>query len=91
MEGERRVLPPIYDQLNISFSAPQEMGFLQFDEHHNFSCFLPPTASPEISQGGATVVKPTTTANNNGSLGFNHDQLLDNYRPSWNDDQVVET
>lgn len=63
MEGDDNQL------INISFSAPHQMGFLQFDEHHNLSsCFLP-TASPEISQGGAT-------ANNNGSLGFNHDQLL---------------
>lgn len=94
MEGERG-LPPIYDHhLQISFSAPhQEMGFVQFEDHNQVLSFLvaPPPSQPssQISQpleGGSAAAKPTTV-NNNGSLGFNHNELVN--RPSWNNDQVV--
>ncbi|KAI3449045.1 hypothetical protein Pfo_005710 [Paulownia fortunei] len=85
MEGERG-LPPIYDHLQISFSAPHaihhEMGFVHFEDHNQVLSFLataPTHQSSQMSQpldGGATAsVKPTTT-NNNGSLGFNHNELV---------------
>ncbi|KAH6772848.1 WRKY family transcription factor [Perilla frutescens var. hirtella] len=98
MEGERG-LPPIYDHhLQISFSAPphhhhQEMGFVQFEDHNPVLSFLVAAAPPsqqstQMSQpldGGSAAAKPTT-ANNNGSLGFNHAELVN--RPSWNNDQA---
>ncbi|KAH6767520.1 hypothetical protein C2S52_018503 [Perilla frutescens var. hirtella] len=94
MEGEERgALLPIYDHhLNISFSAPHQMGFLQFEDHTDqVLSFLAATAHHPL-QGGttATAAKPTTT-NTNGSLGLNHNDELVNNRPSWgNDDQVEE-
>lgn len=104
MEGERGELTPIYDHLQISFSAPHainhEMGFVHFEDHHNqvlsFLAMTAPThQSSQMSQpldGGATAgFKPTTTTTtttNNGSLGLNHNELVN--RPSWNNDQVVE-
>ncbi|KAI3444815.1 hypothetical protein Pfo_001480 [Paulownia fortunei] len=92
MEGERG-LPPIYDHLQISFSAPhQEMGFVQFEDHNQVLSFLvappPSQQSSQMSQpldGRSAAAKPTTT-NNNGSLGFNHNELVNT--PSWNNDQV---
>ncbi|KAL7120930.1 hypothetical protein ACP275_02G152100 [Erythranthe tilingii] len=87
MEGERGLLPPIYDHhhLQISFSAHhQEMGFVQFEEeeedHHNqVLSFLvaapppPPPSQQQLLHGGGGGNKPTTTTNNNnGSLGFNN-------------------
>lgn len=87
---EERGLPPIYDHhhhhLQISFSTPhhQEMGFVQFEDHNPVLSFLvaPP---PQPLDGGASKA---TTADNNGSLGFNHGELAMNNRPSWNNDQV---
>ncbi|XP_047976900.1 probable WRKY transcription factor 12 isoform X1 [Salvia hispanica] len=75
MEG-----PPIFDHphLQISFSAhhqPDQMGFVQFEDHHNpVLSFLPPPPPP---------VK--------AAAGFNHDeqQQLPVNRSSWNNDQVV--
>lgn len=88
MEGERG-LPPIYDHhLQISFSAPhQEMGFVQFEDHNPVLSFLvaPPQQQSAQPLDGAAA-KPTT-ASNNGSLGFNHAELVN--RLSWNNDQVV--
>ncbi|KAK4414572.1 putative WRKY transcription factor 12 [Sesamum alatum] len=109
MEGERGSLPTIYDHhhhpLQIcSFSAPpppnQEMGFVQFEDHHNqVLSFLVP--APPLSQQPsshmssqqqqqpltAAAAKPTTTATSNGSLGFNHNEFVN--RPSWNNDHQV--
>lgn len=92
MEGERMVLPPMYDDLSISFSAPNEMGFLQFEGHHNqISSFLDaaaPAASQPLEGGAATStatpIKPTTTTNNNNGylLGLSNNEFLNN-------DQVV--
>ncbi|GER49390.1 WRKY DNA-binding protein 13 [Striga asiatica] len=83
MEGSRG-LPPIYDhhQLQISFSAHnhhQELGFVQFEDHHNqVLSFL----------GGDEAVK-TAGGCNNGSLGFNNPNGLLN-TTSWSNDQVGE-
>ncbi|KAG6395150.1 hypothetical protein SASPL_145789 [Salvia splendens] len=76
MEG-----PPIFDHphLQISFSAQHQadqMGFVQFEDHHNpVLSFLPPP--PPVKAAAAA--------------GFNHDeqQQLPVNRSSWNNDQVV--
>ncbi|KAL3613659.1 putative WRKY transcription factor 12 [Castilleja foliolosa] len=77
MEEERGLLTPIYDHLQISFSAinhHQEMGFVHFEDHPSqVLSFLPP---PII-----TAAKPTA-ATNNGSLGFDQNGLPN--IPSWN-------
>lgn len=91
MEGERG-LPPIFDQLQVPFSAPhQEMGFVQFEDHNQVVSFLTPASSlqsPINGGGGDSSAKLfAAAASNNGYLRFIHTELAN--RPSWNNDQVV--
>ncbi|XP_073026379.1 probable WRKY transcription factor 12 [Primulina eburnea] len=87
MEGERG-LSPIYDQLQVPFSAPhQEMGFVQFEDHNQVVSFLtPPSSSLQSPINGGRGGK-IAAETDNGSLRFNHTNQLAN-RPSWNNDQV---
>ncbi|KZV49073.1 WRKY family transcription factor [Dorcoceras hygrometricum] len=88
MEGERG-LPPIYDQLQVSFSAPhQEMGFVQFGDHNQVVSFLTPPVNGGGGDGLAKLATATAAAaaSDNGSLRFNQTELVD--RPSWNNDQI---
>ncbi|KAL1535796.1 Transcription factor [Salvia divinorum] len=80
---------PIYDHhhLQISFSGQHqaEMGFVQFEDHHNpVLSFL--VAPPQQMSQPAPPPKPTAAA----SLGFNHDEQLPVNRSSWNNEQVVD-
>nr|QGX73562.1 WRKY family protein 14 [Cistanche tubulosa] len=97
MDRERG-LPPIFDRRQISFSTNthhhhhhhQEMGFVQVEDHHNpvlsFLVAPPPSQpSPQMSRPAGAAVKPTT-ADNNASLGFNHNGLVNT--TSWNNDHV---
>ncbi|XP_075478378.1 putative WRKY transcription factor 12 [Primulina tabacum] len=89
MEGERGLLPPIYDQLQVSFSAPhQEMGFVQFEDHNQVVSFLtPPSTSLQSPINGDSSAKlAAAAASNTCSLRFNHTELV--HRPSWNNDQI---
>lgn len=77
--------------------AIPEMGFVQFEDHHQVLSFLAPSSqSCQMSQpldhpagGGAadnnhaTTTSSTTNDHNNGSLGFSHNELITNIRPSW--------
>lgn len=78
--------------------AIPEMGFVQFEDHHQVLSFLAPSSqSCQMSQpldhhpgGGtadnnhATTTSGTTNDHNNGSLVFTHNELITNIRPSWN-------
>ncbi|KAG8391494.1 hypothetical protein BUALT_Bualt01G0193600 [Buddleja alternifolia] len=93
MEGERG-LPPIYDHnLQICFSAPhhhhhhQEMGFVQFEDHNQVLSFLAAAPSQPGLDGGAAAAKAAAVSVD-GSLGFNHNEVAVNNRPSWNNNQV---
>ncbi|XP_073029615.1 probable WRKY transcription factor 12 [Primulina eburnea] len=87
MEGERG-LPPIYDHLQVSFSAPhQEMGFVQFEDHNQVVSFLTLPSSLQSPINGDSPAKlAAAAASNTGSLRFNHTELVN--RPSWNNDQI---
>lgn len=102
MEGERSAsglhLNPNYE-LQASFTAPHaaitEMGFVQFEDHHQVLSFLAPSSqSSQLSSqplgGGGDNNHTTcsTTNNNTGSLGFNSHNEIITTRPSWNNDQV---
>lgn len=95
MEGEIG-LPPNYDHLQqeLSFSAPHEMGYLQFEDHNQAISFLEapsqtsPVPRPLHCGGGGSIIKPTN-ASSGGFRGFSHSELLN--RPSCaNVDQVFE-
>ncbi|XP_027113402.1 WRKY transcription factor WRKY24-like [Coffea arabica] len=102
MEGERSAsglhLNPNYE-LPPSFSAPHpipEMGFVQFEDHHQVLSFLAPSSqsshiSSQTLHGGGenNHTNSSTTSNHNGSFGFRHNELVaTSTRPSWNNDQV---
>ncbi|KAL6569277.1 putative WRKY transcription factor 12 [Orobanche minor] len=89
MEGERG-LPPIYDHIQVSLSANhhQEMGFVQFENHHNLRFLVATPPSQPFSQMDRAAAANPTTVCNNGSLGFNHNGLLNTPSSLINNDQV---
>ncbi|KAL6495336.1 putative WRKY transcription factor 12 [Orobanche gracilis] len=99
MEGERG-LPSIYDHMQVSLPANhhhhhQEMGFVQFENHHNqalsFLVATPPSQPfsqmSQLAVDRADAAMPTIICNN-GSLGFDHNGFV-NTPSSFNNDQVV--
>ncbi|PIN18361.1 hypothetical protein CDL12_08980 [Handroanthus impetiginosus] len=92
MEGERGLSLPIYDHHHLqninSFSAHQnqEMGFVQFDHDHNQVLSFLVAPAPPSQPLDSAAAKATTASTHNGSLGFNHNELVN--RPSWHNDQV---
>ncbi|TMW84205.1 hypothetical protein EJD97_025629 [Solanum chilense] len=75
-----------------------ELGFIHFADHNNLT-FLPPSSqslqAAAVAAAASVSVTPSAAVNTNaaavgGGLGFSHSQLLVN-RPSWNNNEQVET